>query len=66
MNILQATSSYESWMRSCTTILESDLRLKHQQMRSDLFMFFRGTFYRWAQLFPEICADVSQDRKSVV
>jgi hypothetical protein len=65
MNILQATSSYESWMRSCTTILESDLRLKHQQMRSDLFMFFRGTFYRWAQLFPEICADLSHAPKVI-
>src|SRR5271170_7860038 len=59
MNFLQATSSYESWMRSCATIVESDLRLKHEQMRSDLFMFFRGTFYRWAQLWPEICADLS-------
>ena len=45
MNFLQATSSYESWMRSCATIVVSDLRLKHQQMRRDLFMFFRGTFY---------------------
>ncbi len=65
MNILQATSSYETWMRSCTTILESDLRLKHQQMRSDLFMFFRGTFYRWAQLFPEVCADLSHAPKVI-
>ena len=32
---------------------EFDLRLKHQQMRRDLFMFFRGTFYRWAQLWPQ-------------
>src|SRR5271170_5015238 len=60
MNFLQATSSYESWMRSCATIVESDLRLKHEQMRSDLFMFFRGTFYRWAQLWPEICPDLSR------
>jgi len=59
MNFLQATSGYESWMRSCATIVESDLRLKHEQMRSDLFMFFRGTFYRWAQLWPEICPDLS-------
>ena len=59
MNIQQATRSFESWMRSCTTLVESDLRSKHEQMRSDLFMFFRGTFYRWAQLWPEVCADLN-------
>ena len=58
MNILQATRSYEQWMRRCTTIVESDLRLKHAQMRGDLFLFLRGTYYCWAQLWPEICADL--------
>jgi hypothetical protein len=27
-------------------------------MRADLFMFFRGTYYRWAQLWPEVCNDL--------
>jgi hypothetical protein len=58
MDILQATKSYEQWMRSCTTIVESHLRYKHQQMKEDLFLFFRGTYYRWAQLWPEICSDL--------
>jgi hypothetical protein len=65
MNIRQATRSFESWMRSCTTLVDSDLRFKHQQMRDDLFMFFRGTFYRWAQLCPEICADLSDAPKVI-
>ena len=55
MDILQATKSYEHWMRRCTTIVEPHLRYKHQQMKEDLFLFFRGTFYRWAQLFPKVC-----------
>jgi Uncharacterized protein conserved in bacteria (DUF2252) len=58
MNIKQATRSYEGWMRSCATIIESHVRLKHTQMKSDPFMFFRGTFYRWAQLWPQECADL--------
>jgi hypothetical protein len=58
MKIAQATRSYEGWMRSCTTIVESHLRLKHAQMKDDPFMFFRGTYYRWAQLWPERCADL--------
>jgi hypothetical protein len=63
MNTQQATRSFESWMRSCTTVIESDLRSKHEQMKGDLFMFFRGTFYRWAQLWPVICTDLLQAPK---
>jgi Uncharacterized protein conserved in bacteria (DUF2252) len=59
VNIHEATNSYEGWMRQCTTVVESDLRSKHEQMREDTFLFLRGTFYRWAQLWPEICADLT-------
>lgn len=57
MDILEATRSYEQWMRDCTIVVESDLRMKHAQMRQDPFLFFRGTFYRWAELWPEICRE---------
>ena len=58
MNILKATISYENWMRNCTTVVEAHLRLKHEQMKTEPFLFFRGTFYRWIQLWPEICPDL--------
>jgi Uncharacterized protein conserved in bacteria (DUF2252) len=58
MNILRATTSYESWMRRCTTVVEAHLRGKHQQMRDDLFHFFRGTFYRWIQIWPVVCHEL--------
>jgi Uncharacterized protein conserved in bacteria (DUF2252) len=58
MNIREATKSYEDWMRNCTVVVESDLRSKHEQMRESPFLFLRGTFYRWAQLWPEVCADL--------
>jgi uncharacterized protein (DUF2252 family) len=45
-------------MRSCIKVVESELAAKHKQMRSDSFLFFRGTYYRWAQLWPEICDDL--------
>ena len=63
MSIVQATRSYEAWMRNCATVIESDLRSKHAQMKDDPFLFFRGTFYRWAQLFPEICPACGTHRK---
>jgi uncharacterized protein (DUF2252 family) len=46
-------------MRSCTSVVESDLSDKHAQMKEDLFMFFRGTYYRWAQLWPETCSELN-------
>src|SRR5580698_4573680 len=57
INILTATARYEAWMRSCTKIIAADLRSKHKQMKKSSFGFFRGTFYRWAQLWPSVCAD---------
>jgi hypothetical protein len=58
MEIREATTSYENWMRRCTSVIESDLRLKHQQMKNDPFLFFRGTYYRWIQLWPNACHDL--------
>jgi uncharacterized protein (DUF2252 family) len=57
-DIKSATANYETWMRSCNTVLESDLQSKHKQMRESLFAFLRGTFYRWAQLWPSVCDDL--------
>lgn len=58
MNFRQATASYEQWMRSCTTVVEADLRAKHAHMRNDPFVFFRGTFYRWIELWPQVCPEL--------
>ena len=59
MSIWEATKSYERWMRQRTTVVESDLRSKHEQMKKDALLFLRGTFYRWAQQFPEICPELA-------
>lgn len=58
MNIIEATSSYETWLRRHVAIIEADLDLKHRKMRESSFPFLRATFYRWAEQFPEICPDL--------
>jgi uncharacterized protein (DUF2252 family) len=63
MNIHKATKSYESWMRSCMPVVKSDLNSKHSQMRRSLFLFLRGTFYRWAQLWPHVCSELCRAPK---
>src|SRR6202049_513849 len=60
MTINQATTSYETWMRRCTTVVDAHLRRKHRQMRDDLFCFLRGSFFRWIQLWPAVCRDLQK------
>jgi hypothetical protein len=55
MNIVQATAAYESWLRQRIPLVEADLGLKHERMAEGAFPFLRATFYRWAQLWPEVC-----------
>jgi Uncharacterized protein conserved in bacteria (DUF2252) len=53
--IEDATRAYEEWMARYTAVVRTDLALKHDQMRHDVFRFLRATFYRWQQLWPSIC-----------
>jgi hypothetical protein len=63
LSIESATASYERWMRSCATTVSSDLRFKHEQMKESPFLFLRGSFYRWAQLWPSICSGLCRAPK---
>jgi hypothetical protein len=58
MNVLEATHRYETWLSKQTVIVEKDLRKKKEKMAKDPFPFFRGTFYRWVQMWPQLCADL--------
>ena len=60
MNIVKATRQFESWLGLRTRLDKKDLRLKHERMKAELFPFFRATYYRWVQLWPEICPDLTR------
>jgi len=55
MKILKATRKYETWLREQMDVFEEDLALKAEKLAKDPFTFFRGTFYRWMQVFPDKC-----------
>jgi Uncharacterized protein conserved in bacteria (DUF2252) len=55
LNIHVATRNYEAWLGEQMPLLRADLALKHRAMRENALRFLRGTFYRWAQVFPEVC-----------
>lgn len=60
-----ATRSYERWLARQTDVVMADLRVKHQKMAVDPFVFLRGTFYRWLQIWPHVC-DTLQDGPRVM
>jgi len=55
MKIIKATRKYEKWLRSELNVFEDDFALKAQRLSQDRFTFLRGTFYRWMQLWPDVC-----------
>jgi len=59
-DIVQATSEFERWAGRHVNLIRSDVRLKHEMMASAPFPFFRATFYRWAQWWPQLCPELAR------
>jgi len=60
MNVVKATARYERWLAARTPLIKADLRLKHQQMALAIFPFLRATFYRWLQIWPDVCPSLAK------
>lgn len=56
--ITTVTRQYETWLTTHTSLVKADLVVKHRRMKEDAFSFFRATFYRWMQVWPNACAEV--------
>jgi hypothetical protein len=56
--IVKWTNKYEDWMGDKIKLVSKDLDQKHVDMASDPFKFLRGTYYRWAKMFPKVCDDL--------
>jgi uncharacterized protein (DUF2252 family) len=60
MNVVAATAEYDRWLaQRLRVIVKRDLRRKHREMSEDTFSFLRATFYRWAQVWPQLCTDLT-------
>lgn len=59
-NFALATADYEAWLGRHVDLYQADLDYKHEQMsdEADAFPFFRGTYYRWAQLWQWTAAEL--------
>ena len=60
MNIVKATKRYELWLGKKIRLIQADLDRKHAAMAEDSFSFLRATFYRWMELWTELCPDCTQ------
>ena len=60
MDVLRATKEFETWLGRHVSVVQAQLSSKHKIMARDPVQFLRGTFYRWAQLYPEICPDLAK------
>ena len=60
MNVVKASRAYEKWVAQHTHLIKKDIRLKHVNMKAAVFPFLRATFYRWAQIWPEVCSDLAK------
>jgi len=59
MKIATATSKFEAWLFARIELVKQDLETKHERMAESAFLFLRATFYRWAQLWPEVCPELA-------
>src|SRR5712692_2577268 len=60
MNVFKATADFEQWLAKRLPIIRNDIALKHTLMAEAVFPFFRATFYRWLQHWPEVCGDLAK------
>jgi len=60
MNVVKATWRFEDWLSHRTPIVKKDLQLKHANMKLAVFPFLRATYYRWAQIWPQVCPDLAK------
>lgn len=59
MDFKQSTTAYEQWLRRRIPLVEADLRRKHERMAESAFGLLRASFYRWVQLWPEVCPELA-------
>jgi len=65
MNIHKATNDYEVWLGKQLKLVPGDLASKHAQMSDGPFPFLRATFYRWMQVWPEVCKECDDAPKAL-
>lgn len=59
-SFVESTRRYERWLGKHLDLVPADLRLKHARMAEDVLPFLRATYYRWAEVWPELCPELAR------
>jgi uncharacterized protein (DUF2252 family) len=57
MRFDKANEHYHHWLAERLPLIDADVRRKHAVMGEAPFPFLRATFFRWAQVWPELCPE---------
>jgi uncharacterized protein (DUF2252 family) len=60
MDMLTATKDFERWVSRHIDVVKGQFSAKHKQMAESPVQLLRGTFYRWTQLFSDVCPDLGK------
>src|SRR5215475_6884073 len=66
MNIIAANRDYEAWLNRQIPLNKKDLQAKYQKMAGDSAAFLRATFFRWAQIRPQLCPELAAAPSALV
>ena len=58
--IVEATADFERWLAKRIPLVRQDIAVKHAHVAEAPFPFFRATFYRWLQHWPEVCGELAK------
>ncbi|HMU82249.1 MAG TPA: DUF2252 family protein [Leptospiraceae bacterium] len=58
MDIFEATTAYESWLRTVTEVDSEALQVKHKAMCDGAFRFLRAAYYDWIALWQSMPAEI--------
>jgi len=59
MPVKEANRKFESWLKGQVKAVKGDLTHKHEIMTASAFIFLRGTFFRWAEIYPLCVPEVN-------
>jgi Uncharacterized protein conserved in bacteria (DUF2252) len=60
MSLLEDNADFEDWLRRQCDVVEADLKIKHDRMSKNAFLFLRATFFRWARIIETLCPELAE------
>ncbi|HMZ21373.1 MAG TPA: DUF2252 family protein, partial [Blastocatellia bacterium] len=62
-----ASERYLNWLGTKLTLVPTEVEKRRTRLAASTpFEFLRATFYRWAQVWPEVCPELNRDKVPLV